>query len=254
LAQQPKRGLQEPGCCVGGESREQVEAEHAVPSHADALHGFAGELGRARDGFVKVPAHIENQRAAIQIEGLDEQMIENAGGFPGAGFPEHGDVLGGVGQVEGDVGACDDPGRVPHRRERARRLADPQAERTGRVLIGIFVHDGSILARQYVRERGDAFTVERADEGRKPEAAGDRRDEHRKQRVGRAVRCRGRRYGTEQEHQARRRSRERAGIERFAEDGGNHPGAELLYDEQQTSDGDESEDEQQRMHRRGYEP
>jgi len=78
---------------------------------------------------VEVAAHIEDEPAAIEVECLDEQMVDDAGGLAGAGLAEDRDVLGRVSEVEGDVGAALESGGVTECRERPVRATAGSAAR-----------------------------------------------------------------------------------------------------------------------------
>jgi len=125
LPEQFEGRFEEPGGGVRSEAVEQIEPELA---DADALDRLAGQLRRMRGRGVEVAAHVEDESTAIEVERLDEQMVDDAGGLAGAGLAENRDVLGRVAEVEGDVRPALQPGRMTECRECAGRLADPQAE------------------------------------------------------------------------------------------------------------------------------
>jgi len=77
-----------------------------------------------RGGGVKIAAYVEDE-AAIEVERLDEQMVDDAGRLAGAGLAENRDVFGRVAEVESDVRAALQSGRMSERRERSRGLTDP---------------------------------------------------------------------------------------------------------------------------------
>ena len=89
---------------------------------------FAGQLCSVRGRRVEVAAHVEDESAAIEVERLDEEMVNDASRLAGAGLAEDREVLGRVAEVEGDVGAALQSGRVTECRKRAGRLTDPEAE------------------------------------------------------------------------------------------------------------------------------
>jgi len=125
LPEQFEGGFKEPGGGVGGEAVEQVKSEL---TDADALDRLAGQLCGVCGGRVEVAADVEDDAAAIEVERLDEQMVDDARGLAGAGLAENRDVLGRVAEVEGDVRAALQSSGVAKCGERASRLTDPEAE------------------------------------------------------------------------------------------------------------------------------
>jgi len=94
------------------------------------LDRLAGQLCCVRGGGVEVAADVEDESAAIEVERLDEQMVNDAGRFAGARLAEDRDVFGCVAEVEGDVRPALQSSGVTECGERAGRLADPKAEVT----------------------------------------------------------------------------------------------------------------------------
>jgi len=72
---------------------------------ADALNRLARQLRGVCGGRVEVAAYVEDEAAAIEIEGLDEQMVDDAGRLAGARLAEDRDVLGRIAEIERDIGA-----------------------------------------------------------------------------------------------------------------------------------------------------
>ena len=122
LPEQFEGGFEKPGGGVGREAVEQIEPK--LPD-ADALDRLARELGCVCGGRVEVAAHVENETAAIEVECLHEQVIDDAGRLAGTRLSEDRDVLGRVTEIEGNVRAALQSGRVTDCRERAGRLTDP---------------------------------------------------------------------------------------------------------------------------------
>jgi hypothetical protein len=77
---------------------------------------------------VEVAAHIEDESAAVEVERLDEQMVDDASRFAGARLAEDRDVFGRVAEVKRDVRAALQSSSVTECGERAGRLTDPQSE------------------------------------------------------------------------------------------------------------------------------
>ncbi len=125
MPEQLEGRFEKPGGGVWCETVEQIEPELA---DTDALDRLAGELCGVRGGRVEVAANVKDEAAAIEVERLDEQMVDDAGGLAGAGLAEDRDVLGRVAQLEGDIRTALQPGGVPECRERAGGLTDPEAE------------------------------------------------------------------------------------------------------------------------------
>lgn len=75
LAEQLECRLEEAGGGVRGEAFQQIHAE--LPD-ADALDGFAGQAGRPGGGLVEVAADVEDQRAAVEVEPDEIELVHRA--------------------------------------------------------------------------------------------------------------------------------------------------------------------------------
>jgi len=81
-----------------------------------------------RGGGVEVAAHVKDEPAAVEVECLNEEMVNDASRLAGSRLAEDHDVLSCIAQVEGDVRAALEAGGVPECGKRAGRLTDPEAE------------------------------------------------------------------------------------------------------------------------------
>jgi len=106
LAEQFEGRFKEPGGGVWGEAVEQVEPEFP---DADALDRLARKLCGVCRGGVEVAANIEDEPAAVEVEYLNEEMVDDAGGLAGAGLAKDRDVFGRVAEVESNVRAALEP-------------------------------------------------------------------------------------------------------------------------------------------------
>jgi len=78
LAEQFESRFKEPGGGVGCEAVEQVKPE--LPD-ADALDRLSRQVRGVRRAGVEVAAYVEDEPAAVEVERLDEQMVDDASSY-----------------------------------------------------------------------------------------------------------------------------------------------------------------------------
>ncbi len=138
-------------------------------------------------------------------------MVDDAGGFAGAGLAEDREVLGRVAKVEGNVRTALQSGGVAKCGERASRLTDPEAEVARLAEVRTDGWRGIDALAQ--RQGWERLAVENPHQWPKAEAADDGRAREGHEPMRERIDERGRWHGAEGEHASRRRLGEGVTVE-----------------------------------------